>query len=446
MLTPTGPLLPPGVRGSVRSFFGSTPKGCWDLSIDARDLSGNGNHLTVVGGPTRALGPFDGTCYSFWGESGDASLKVLRLVSPPDSISVRGLTACSVSMWVWPWTAPAVNSSLYAEFTSARGTGRFSVFQLSTGVLQAFVRPSSGTAYVINYNNFTTHHQGEWTHIFFTHETTPTGGFRKLFVNGELVGTEVTANVGSFGTDYTERLTIGGHDIGNSGSNSANARIGEVAVFHRSMPDHVVRSYYNWCVRPPTPSLNRIHVPSHTIVQPLRETRSIRRFGTRPTVQLGSMTQFFKTGIKNNWVAHPNIAVAQMVDLQTGNITTSTNSPARTNRQHFGFPGNPDFFSFNNTYGTGANFFTVPTTGSTLRNMRGGTVMLWHSFYNAPNGINAAIYQESSTQAAGTRFGLWLTLTSGLLLGAFRAVSGETAVGVTEPATTTWRSTRIKGW
>jgi hypothetical protein len=175
--------------------------GHWKLDNNAQDSSGNGNHGTLVGGPT----------YDAAGRIGAA----LSLDGVDDGVDCgNGATlniTDTITLSVWVKTSDAGNAQ-HNEFV-AKGDQSYGLKHNSGNYLE-FVIYDGGAWYAANGPTVTTGFNGTWHHVAGTYDGTQC----KLYLDGKLIASRMhtgaiattTYNVGiGRNTQYTDRLLYG---------------------------------------------------------------------------------------------------------------------------------------------------------------------------------------------------------------------------------------------
>jgi hypothetical protein len=229
-------------RGSIKLFFrgDSTLKGCWSFEQGAIDESGNNNHGTI-NGAVPAIGRFD-KCLKFTNS----------YVSIPSSDSLNITTAITIAAWIKPdnsttestilgkWYQNASNWS-YVLYSKSGSGGGFRLYNGSSNFVQLTDWSKSPTI-------------GKWSFIVATWSNS--SGVARVFLNGQLVGTQTNA----FSTILITNNPVW---IGNEGYNNYFAGlIDEVAVFSRALSPAEISAYYKWAIGARNKSIFIFDVPS----------------------------------------------------------------------------------------------------------------------------------------------------------------------------------------
>lgn len=190
------------------------------------DLSGLGKNGTLTNfGFTNnsgwAAGQDGGSCLVFDGTN--------DFVTMPNSASVQGLSAATISLWYYPIAVPATNSAgIWYESTTVAGFSRFAMFHASNGDLISGMRDTdSGSVFVITSTSpFTLL---RWHHLAMTVDAASDNLI--IYLNGRRLGINSTAK-GPFTTgNPADTLAIGSFTLPAS-ERYINGRI-ETAILHR---------------------------------------------------------------------------------------------------------------------------------------------------------------------------------------------------------------------
>lgn len=182
------------------------------------DSSGNSNNGTSTNANTTSTSKF--------GNAGDFD-GTDDYVNVPDSASLDVTDAITIEAWIKPASTSGRDEIIQKE-------GAYGL-KLENGQLQGY---TWGQAVVYG----STLSADEWYHVAFTYDKSQ----KKLYVNGELIGTPVSDST-AIATSALA-LSISGH--GFVGGDYFNGIIDDVRIYNRTLSLKEIRDLYNWAPGP----------------------------------------------------------------------------------------------------------------------------------------------------------------------------------------------------
>ncbi|MCX6789152.1 MAG: LamG domain-containing protein [Candidatus Gribaldobacteria bacterium] len=157
----------------------------------------------------------------------------------PNTASVKGLNAATISLWYKP-VAFVTDGAIYYESTLANGTTRFAIFQEPSGQIMAAMRDTnSGTPFVITVNSAVS--LGNWYHLVLTVDANTDALL--LYKNGVLIGRNDTAKAGFTTDNPINPIAIGSYNY--TSSKYINGIIDDVRIYNYALTATQVKTLYN---------------------------------------------------------------------------------------------------------------------------------------------------------------------------------------------------------
>lgn len=157
----------------------------------------------------------------------------------PSGVSVKGLTAASLSMWFNKTSDPSAGQEkrLYYESTDATGFSRWSVRLNDAGTISIIARDnSSGNGFLATSAALS---NGVWYHLCATYDSVSDNLI--LYINGVAVATNTTSKGAFTNTDAADQITIG--NVNNL--DYFTGYIDEVGIWSRALTADEVSQLYN---------------------------------------------------------------------------------------------------------------------------------------------------------------------------------------------------------
>ncbi len=194
----------------------------------AYDRSGNGNNGTLTNGPVRAIGKL-GQGLSF-----DAANS--QYVALPATASVKGLSAASVSAWVY---FTAAGGRIYYESQVSDGATRFGMRQNSDGTAETTCRKDGDSS--PNLVSAATYSLNAWHHVAAVCDTVSDNLI--LYVDGAQAAIDTAARDPFSSTNPANTIAIGAYTA--STPSYFTGTIDDVRIYNRALSPQEVADLYN---------------------------------------------------------------------------------------------------------------------------------------------------------------------------------------------------------
>ncbi|KKU90523.1 MAG: hypothetical protein UY22_C0054G0004, partial [Candidatus Amesbacteria bacterium GW2011_GWC1_48_10] len=234
--------------GPDTSFLSNGLVGYWKMDenentgTSSGDSSGNGNDLTLEGGPVWTPGKF-GSSLDF---NGDAQC------ATDDVTSGAGATSdVTVSAWVYrdsTSTADYIVELNGTDETEAENMN-YRLFINSSAILRLEWEYSTGVNELISSTTALTNTSGTWVHVAASRSVSTNEII--FYENGQKLGSTVSYTNDPTGGTTDQRLYIGSDGpTCNSSTDTFDGKIDDVRIYNRALSPAEVSSLYNWAPGP----------------------------------------------------------------------------------------------------------------------------------------------------------------------------------------------------
>ncbi|WP_257293046.1 cadherin domain-containing protein, partial [Endozoicomonas sp. ONNA1] len=191
---------------------------------DNKDLSGNGNHLTLSGNASLGSGRNGSNVFEMVGTHGSGEISGLELGG-----------AMTISAWV-KYDSLSQNWSRIVDFGDGPGSNNILLTHVGTSETLAFeIYDGASLEGQLHINNFFT--AGEWVHVTATVDDT---GAMRVYKNGELAGENL--NGALIPEIVRSNNYVGKSNWSNDGD--LDGSVGELAIFNTGLGAHQVKALY----------------------------------------------------------------------------------------------------------------------------------------------------------------------------------------------------------
>jgi hypothetical protein len=211
--------------GLVLCLDAANPKSYPRSGTTWTDLSGLGNHGTLVNGPT----------YSATNAGGIVFDGANDYVDVAHNSSIDLPTAWTLAAWIYRG-ASGVQHSILEKYDWSNGKGGYSMRITATNILQAGITISLGG---LSVNSILTISPSQWYYVVSTYSSSTTNV--SIYINGALNNSSSSIT----GTVFPSTMSLKVGARGNDAGTPLNGKIANAQIYNRALSADEVRQNFN---------------------------------------------------------------------------------------------------------------------------------------------------------------------------------------------------------